>query len=181
MFRRWFNRLWMWWRIWSTKASLPTLTTVDRKDGELAFRAFCLLWIQGWGEQHEVEKEQDVHVLTPDGNKYFGVDGYPIFEKKMVKVIEAVPQPDRIAAMRELGHGRLPRSILIMAYERGSLQALVSDALKGSEDKLPSTLADKPWIEVVDVIAANMIQVCHMAFPDLSGTYDYTQRWKEKL
>lgn len=181
MLRKLYERLWMWWRIWSTKATLPSIPKDDRIEAKKAFRDFCLLWIQGWGETQEVKKEVDVHILNEDGSPRFGLDGYPLFEKSLQTVTEPVPQPDRVSAMRELGCGRLPRSILIMAYERGSLQGLVSDALKGSEDKLPSTLTNKPWEEVVDVLAANMIQVCHMAFPDLYGTYDYTQRWKRSL
>lgn len=179
--RKLWEKLWMWWRVWQTKASLPALARDERKDATDAFREFCLMWVQGWNEVHEVEKLMDVNVKDELGNPTYDENGRPIFEKKLQKVIEAVPQPPRIDEMIKMGQGRIARTLLIMAYERGSLQGLVSDALRRNEDKLPNSLREKSWEEIVDVIAANMVQVCHVAFPDLQGTYDYTQGWKRRL
>jgi len=82
------------------------------------------------------------------------------------------PQPDRLALMTALGQGRWPIPILVMAYEIQSLQRLVQKALveTGHEKAL-----DLDWI---DLVASNMVQVSHIGFPDISGTYDYSTRWR---
>ncbi len=32
--------------------------------------------------------------------------------------------------------------------------------------------------EYIDEVAANMVQISHMGFPDLAGTYDYSTKWR---
>lgn len=81
-------------------------------------------------------------------------------------------QPDRLALMQELGHGRMTIPILVMAYEIKSLQRLVERALW---DAAPGVDFDLNW---VDQLACNMVQVSHMGFPDLAGTYDYSTSWR---
>jgi hypothetical protein len=60
-----------------------------------------------------------------------------------------------------------------MAYEAKSLQRLVANALigvvSGSKDYS---------LDYADKIASNMVQVSHMVFPDLAGTYDYSTKWR---
>ena len=75
--------------------------------------------------------------------------------------------------MQTLGQGRWPRPILIMAYEEKSLQRLVWKALKG--DIPLGTEEERDW---VDRVAATMVQISQMGFPDLQGTYDYSTQWR---
>jgi hypothetical protein len=83
------------------------------------------------------------------------------------------PQPDRLDKLRDVGSGRSAFAILVMAYEAKSLQRLVANALigvvSGSKDYS---------LDYADKIASNMVQVSHMVFPDLSGTYDYSTKWR---
>jgi hypothetical protein len=81
-------------------------------------------------------------------------------------------QPDRLGMMQELGQGRWPVPILVMAYEIGSLQRMVEKALVTS-----GAVAD-PDLDHIDEVAANMVQISHMGFPDLAGTYDYSTKWR---
>lgn len=80
------------------------------------------------------------------------------------------PQPDRLNMMQEMGHGRFTLPIVIMAYEAKSLQRLIEKALKDAGMEYD--------LDFVDQIACNMVQVSHMGFPDLAGTYDYSTKWK---
>lgn len=179
--RRLWEKLWMWWRVWRTRSSLPAISRSDRKDAEEAFQKFCLMWIKGWGMTCMAEQVVDTAKLDEEGNPCYQEDGYPVLVKATRLVEVPVEQPPRVDEMIQLGQGRIARSILIMAYEKGSLQKLVYEALKNHRDKLPPTLQSKSWEEVADTIAANMIQISHVAFPDLQGTYDYTQGWKRSL
>lgn len=85
-------------------------------------------------------------------------------------------QPDRLEALRQAGTGRYTLPVLIMAYEFGSLQRMIEKALirvgigplEDSEARL----------DYADKIAANMVQISHLTFPDLAGTYDYSTKWR---
>lgn len=77
---------------------------------------------------------------------------------------EEAEQPDRLEIMQEWSTVALP--VLKMAYGRKSLQALVWDAFQEEGVEVDPHKADR--------MAANMIQVCNVSFPDLAGTYDYT-------
>jgi hypothetical protein len=35
-----------------------------------------------------------------------------------------------------------------------------------------------PDLDHIDEVAANMVQISHMGFPDLAGTYDYSTKWR---
>lgn len=83
-----------------------------------------------------------------------------------------VAQPNRLELMEELGHGRLTIPILIMAYEIKSLQRMIEYALNHADEPRAANL------DFVDQVACNMVQVCHMGFPDLAGTYDYSTSWR---
>lgn len=78
-------------------------------------------------------------------------------------------QPDRLTALRDIGSGRHAFPILVMAYEERSLQRLIAKVVKVTAS------GDLEWC---DRVAANMVQVSHMAFPDLAGTYDYSTKWR---
>lgn len=85
--------------------------------------------------------------------------------------VEGKEQPDRLEALREIGTGPHVMAILIMAYEVKSLQQLVFQALSESNVSASS-------LDFCDSIAANMVQISHLAFPDLAGTYDYSTKWR---
>jgi hypothetical protein len=84
-------------------------------------------------------------------------------------------QPDRLEALRQAGTGRYTLPVLIMAYELGSLQRLIEKALILLAIG-PSESAER--LDYADKIAANMVQISHLTFPDLAGTYDYSTKWR---
>jgi hypothetical protein len=75
-------------------------------------------------------------------------------------------QPDRVSLMNGIGRSRYATALLIIAYETGSLQRLVVNAL-----------GPMATDEFGTAIAANMVAVSHMGFPDLAGTFDYSSKW----
>lgn len=83
-------------------------------------------------------------------------------------------QPDRLKLMEDLGSSRYLVPVLVMAYEKLSLQGLIMSALMDAG----LVSGDEEGREFVDKIAMNMVQVSHKGCPDLAGTYDYTTRWK---
>jgi len=89
-------------------------------------------------------------------------------------------QPDRLEALRLAGTGRCVVPILVMAYEAKSLQKLVERALiaRGLFDA--SVEAREARLDFADRIAGNMVQISHMCFPDLAGTYDYSTKWRRE-
>lgn len=76
---------------------------------------------------------------------------------------EDKPQPDRIALVERLLPHALP--ILVMAYEVRSLQRLIEMVF------LSKGVAKS--VDEINEIAGNMVQVSHLSFPDLAGTYNY--------
>lgn len=183
------------------KLELPKLAEEERSLGWRKFKEVCVLWIENFNKTEEVE----VEVMRPlrDAD-----EGYLVDEKgnrvpsgkqavhvacKEVQTRPAQPQPDRLGALRELGSGRYPRPVLVMAYEIGSLQRMVEKALlEAQPDAVIHSwdlgVLDAPnddprhveWLSFIDHVAMNMVQVSHMAFPDLAGTYDYSTRWKRE-
>lgn len=94
---------------------------------------------------------------------------------------EGVEQPDRLAMLTELGSGRWPVPVLVMAYERKSLQRLVEQALLEHNPAAPAGFnTPDEWLDFVGRVAGNMVQVSHMAFPDLAGTYDHSTKWRNQ-
>jgi hypothetical protein len=95
--------------------------------------------------------------------------------------IDGATQPDRLALIQEMGSGRWPVPILVMIHEIGSLQALVAKALieaGATPASMSTTVGDDEWLDYVGRVAANMVQVGHMGFSDLSGLMDYSLRWR---
>ena len=88
-------------------------------------------------------------------------------------------QPDREQMMEDVGSGRWVRPVLIMAYEKESLQSFVAELL--AEEGKDKGLSSSEWLDWIDQIACNMVQVSHRGFPELAGTYDYTNRWRRRL
>ena len=91
---------------------------------------------------------------------------------------EDIEQPDREKMMEKAGSGRWVRPVLIMAYEKESLQSLIGELL--SEEVKDKGMSTSEWLDWIDHIACNMVQVSHRGFPELAGTYDYTDRWRRR-
>jgi hypothetical protein len=95
------------------------------------------------------------------------------------------PQPgdipgtlDRVKLMENLGAGAHARHILILAFQRLSLQQLVIDALVrfGWHPPFDEQEANLNWIER---LAGHLVQLAApCGFPELVDTYDYTTRWR---
>lgn len=128
--------------------------------------------------------------LTPRGEEAWAffkdvtlhwVDGFEV---------EGAPQPDRLSLLQSMGSGRHTVSILKMAYLGGrGLQSLVHQALieegyqriwldQGTAIH-PRTTND--WLDFVERVAGNMVQICHMGFPDMSGALDLSTAWRRRL
>ncbi len=111
-------------------------------------------------------------------------DAFCVFVKTWVIGFEIgdehnpVPQPDRLSLTRELGSSIHTLGILVMAYEVGSLQYLVKTALNVLGEEL--SLMEPVDLDYVDRVAANMIQISHIGFPELVGTYNYGTKWRSK-
>ncbi len=79
--------------------------------------------------------------------------------------VPLTPQPDRLKLLTEIGSGRWPLYILRWIASLGSLQAAVRKAL------------DTDDLDLVDRLSANIVQVSHIAFPDIAGFHDYSTKW----
>lgn len=90
-------------------------------------------------------------------------------------------QPDRLELLRDLGTGAWPVPVLVMAYELGGLQLLVEKAFT---ELWPDAATAYPgrdaWLDYVEQVAGNMVQISHMAFPDIAGTYDHSSKWRKQ-
>ena len=90
-----------------------------------------------------------------------------------------VPQPDRVGMMARLGSSRYAHPLLIMCYERGSLQRVVESALRaGSPDYVPREGED--WLDWIQAVSALIVNVSHAGFPELAGTLDYSSKWRRE-
>lgn len=85
------------------------------------------------------------------------------------------PQPDRLDALRKIGSGPYSLPVLIMSFEERSLQRLVEKSL--IRLGIGSAL-DR--LDLADTIAGNMVQISHLVFPDLTGAYDYSTKWRRE-
>jgi hypothetical protein len=95
--------------------------------------------------------------------------------------VEGAEQPDRVVLMEHLGSGAHARHILILAYQRLSLQALIIDAL--AHGTVPgwkeAFCAQVEHLDRVDRLAGHLVQLAApCGFPELVDTYDYTTRWR---
>lgn len=89
-------------------------------------------------------------------------------------------QPNRQLLMEQLGSSQYLVPILIMAYEKLSLQALVVEGLKnGGYPVMAFDDEDALW-DFANQLAMVMVQVSHAGCPDLAGTYDYSMGWKRR-
>jgi hypothetical protein len=168
--------------------NLPKLGEEERRLGWDKFREVCVLWTENFGVQEEVEVEKQEalrneagDLVDEEGNPIKRVNGrgQVVYKTVKVKEMRPAPQPDRVAALTELGEGRYPRAVLVMAYEIRSLQRMVGKALL--EETMEPYLGkptQEDYLDYIDQIAMNMVQVSHKAFPDLAGTYDYSSRWR---
>lgn len=76
------------------------------------------------------------------------------------------PQPNRLELLRQLGSCRWTVFILRWCAHYKCLQGAVKAVLKTND------------LDYVDKVSATMVQVSHMAFPDLAGFYDDSTRWR---
>lgn len=164
---------------------LPKLSEEDRTAAWKHFVEVCQLWTQNFGVTEEVEVEVKVPLVNEDGKlvdpegKIVQKGQKPHYRLQKMFKTQPAPQPDREGALRGLGQGRSAIPVLVMAYEVGSLQRLVEKALLEAE---PGRLAEKnknpaAWLDFVEQISNTMIQVSHVAYPDLAGTLDYSRKW----
>jgi len=87
-------------------------------------------------------------------------------------------QPDRVRLMEDLGSCRYARPILILAFQRLSLQRLVLDAL-AAVGWHPSVDSAEEVLNFAERLSGNLVQLAApCGFPELVNTYDYTTRWR---
>lgn len=89
-----------------------------------------------------------------------------------------VSQPDRLELLRALGSGPHSMPVVVMAYEMESLQALVFHAMLDAG--LALTWAKEEDMDLAHRVAGNMVQISHLAYPDLAGTFDHSTQWRKK-
>lgn len=98
--------------------------------------------------------------------------------------VEGAYQPDRVRLMENLGSGPHARHILILAFQRLSLQALIIDALASRSAPFETAWkegfrAASENLDRVERIAGHIVQLAApCGFPELVDTYDYTTRWR---
>jgi hypothetical protein len=77
-----------------------------------------------------------------------------------------LPQPDRLEMLRVMGSCRWTVFILRWIAHYKCLQGAVRVALKTDD------------LDLVDKVSTTIVQVSHMAFPDIAGFYDDSTRWR---
>lgn len=98
--------------------------------------------------------------------------------------IEGATQPDRVRLMEHLGSGAHARHILILAFQRLSLQALIIDAIALKSEPFADSWkeglrAASENLDRIDRIAGHLVQLAApCGFPELVDTFDYTTRWR---
>jgi len=163
-----------------------TLTVEERKAGWAKFRETCAAWAVNFGEEEEVEVEEqqalrneEGELITADGKalpRGWAVVYGPV---KVLRMLPKQPQADRLELLRALGSGWHTKAVLVLAYEMGSLQLLVGKALlEDNPTPFLGLASQEAYFSHIDHIAMNMVQISHMVFPDLQGAYDYSTKWK---
>ena len=98
--------------------------------------------------------------------------------------VEGAKQPNRQDIIEEFGHGRDTIPFLLLCYDYGSLQKLAGEVLlplrKNGLLPIKADGLEADWWEWVDLLCCNVVQVSIAGFPDLQGTYDYSNRWKRE-
>jgi hypothetical protein len=93
--------------------------------------------------------------------------------------VDGAEQPDRLQLMKDIGTCRWVRPILVLAYEKGSLQRLVMEGLEAHDSDISTCFEnDLGWLDFIERVCSNMVAVSHKGMPDLAGTYDYSTKWK---
>jgi hypothetical protein len=90
-----------------------------------------------------------------------------------------VPQPDRVDLMSRLGRSRYAHSILVMCYEKKSLQRLVEEALNRVDPSLAGKHGEG-WLDWIQAVSALLVNVSHVGFPELDGALDYSSKWRRE-
>ena len=88
-------------------------------------------------------------------------------------------QPERLDLLKGLGSSRWSMLILRWCAHYGSLQGAVYAALQ--EEDLAALSVVQSDLVLVDRLSANITQVAHAAFPDISGFHDYSTKWSRDL
>jgi len=156
--------------------------STEEIDGEIPPPAPPLTLVTPAKENKEEKAEGEIKQISPDVRaaawdkfKQFCFAWLHNFD------IPDTEQPDRLELIRDLGSGKHTVAILVMAYEMGSLQRLVEKALVESGVIDPADYeGDEAYLDFLEKVTGHMIQISHMGFPDLVGTYDYSSTWKRK-
>lgn len=153
-------------------AATPTYLAKEQAPQPVSTQNPSHLNLPRLGEEVRYESTEIFFDLVATWSQNFGVEG---------------PQPDRLEELRKIGSGRWALPILVMCFELGSLQRLVEKALihrhlcdpeHAGQTETEQAVTRQNRLELADRIAANMVQVSHLVFPDLAGTYDYSTKWR---
>lgn len=127
----------------------------------------------------KIQPKVDLPTLSP-GRREEAWAAFKTFCHAWVQGFEEADgeQPDRRQLMEDLGSGQNVVAVLVMGYETESLQRLVEKALLESGVEWGGS--PESWLNWVDRVAATMVQISHQGFPELAGTYDFTQRWRRQ-
>lgn len=94
---------------------------------------------------------------------------------------ESVEQPDRLSSLQAVGTGPTALAVIVMAHEIGSLQRLIERALLNHNPAVAARFgSSEEWLDYLDRISGNMVQVAHLAFPDLATVHDYSTKWRKQ-
>lgn len=140
------------------------------------FGEMLSIWLTNWKETIEIEEEIDEAVRDEDGKLIITdkAKGTVKMQKVMRTRTVPAPQPDRVGLLRGLGSGRWPLPFFHLTARFGSLQGLIATCLQPDP-----AVRDEASLDEVAEIAGTMVQVAHDAFPDLVGTFDYSNKWRE--
>jgi hypothetical protein len=120
-------------------------------------------------EKQAIDSELEAYVNSVDAQYAFHT--FRDFVEAWVQGFEeeGAEQPDRVGLMRDLGSNRYVLGILRWAYYLKSLQRMIAKCLPDETD-----------MERINRIAAQMVAISHVGFPDLAGTYDYSTKWRRQ-
>ena len=167
---------------WSDDLTYKQAQTLYSKEWA-NFVGFCSAWVEGF-EETELVLAPPVLVRQENGKPAMDENGCPQLvpaldpDGKPLLVEAPVPQPDRLSLMKDLGQGQWPVPTLRLAYLRKSLQRMVEDALVSTGLHVKDFASPSDYLDYIDRVAAHMVQVSHIGFPDLVGSLDYSMRWR---
>lgn len=107
-------------------------------------------------------------------------EAFSFFQAKLLEWLRGFekpdePQPDRVDIIRTMGSGRMMVPILRLAFQRGSLQKLIADALIPYRS---DPYDREAWLDYIQRVSAQMVAISHSGFPDLDGALDYSTKWR---